>query len=117
MRGTSFVYPNGRALTFDYGTAGGIADRLSRIAALVDDDATPLAEYQYLGLGATVQIDSPEPDLRMTLVDLSGANDPDTGAACSAVVQRSVEFLEVMSRGSVARESRNCVDNLRQSER
>jgi RHS repeat-associated protein len=79
VRGTTFVYPNGRALTFDYGTAGSASDRLSRIAALVDDDDTHLAEYQYLGLGAVVQIDSPQPDLRMTLVDLSGSNDPDTG--------------------------------------
>ena len=87
VRGTSFVYPNGRELTFDYGTAGSASDRLSRIASLVDDDDTSLAEYQYLGLGAVVQIDSPQPDLRMTLVDLSGANDPDSLADCSAVAR------------------------------
>jgi hypothetical protein len=73
-----FCIQNARELSFAYGTAGGIDDRLARIAALVDDDDTHLADYQYLGLGAVVQIDSPEPDLRMTLVDLSGANDPYT---------------------------------------
>jgi hypothetical protein len=113
VRGTSFVYPNGRALTFDYGTAGGIDDRLSRIAVLVDDDATHLAEYQYLGLGAVVQIDSPQPNLRMTLVDLSGANDPDTGDRLFCHRPRKREFQEMTSRGPVVRGSRNRIGTLK----
>ncbi len=49
------------------------------MAALVDDDNTVPAEYQHLGLGVVVQQDSPEANLRSTLVSLTGTNDPDTG--------------------------------------
>ncbi len=79
VRPVSRTYPDGRVVAFDYGDADGINDRLSRIGSLVDDDDTVLAEYQYLGLGAVVQQDSPQADLRSTLVSLTGANDPDTG--------------------------------------
>lgn len=67
VRPESRTYPDGRVVTFDYGAADGINDRMSRIEALVDDDNTVLAEYQYLGLGVVVQQDSPEADLRSTL--------------------------------------------------
>ncbi len=79
VRPESRTYPDGRVVSFDYGAADGIDARLSRIGSLVDDDDTVLAEYQYLGLGAVVQQDSPEADLRSTLVSLTGTNDPDTG--------------------------------------
>ena len=81
VRPTSVTYPNGRAVTFDYGTSGGIDDSASRVASLVDSDgaSTHLADYSFLGLNTVVQQDSPEADLRYTLVSLTGANDPDTG--------------------------------------
>ncbi|MCY2967275.1 MAG: hypothetical protein NT069_27180, partial [Planctomycetota bacterium] len=77
---TSMTYPNGRVLASSYGTAGGANDVLSRISALVDNDGTTqLAAYQYLGLGAFVEVDYTEPDIKYTLIDLSSTNDPDTG--------------------------------------
>ncbi len=81
IRPTSVTYPNGRAVSYNYGTSGGIDDSASRVASLVDSDgaSTHLADYSYLGLNAVVQQDSPEADLRYTLVSLTGANDPDTG--------------------------------------
>ncbi len=85
VRPESRTYPDGRVVSFDYGDADGMNDRLSRIGSLVDDDDTVLAEYQYLGLGAVVQLDSPEADLRSTLVSLSGTNDPDTGDIYSSL--------------------------------
>ena len=42
------TYPNGRVLTYSYGTAGGSDDAASRMAAYVDDDGTThLADYTY----------------------------------------------------------------------
>jgi RHS repeat-associated protein len=80
IRPTSMTYPNGRVLTYSYGTAGGANDALSRIAALVDNDGTTqLAAYQYLGLGTVVEVDYTQPDIKYTLIDLSSTNDPDTG--------------------------------------
>jgi len=81
IRPTSVTYPDGRVLTYDYGTAGGNDDNASRIAALVDDDAgsTHLAEYQYLGLEAVVEVDETEPDIKYTLIGTAGGDDPDTG--------------------------------------
>ncbi|MBX3452614.1 MAG: hypothetical protein KF777_23955, partial [Planctomycetaceae bacterium] len=70
---------DGRELTYDYGEGGNINDRASRIVSIVDDDSTHLANYDYLGLGTTVVVDYTEPDVKYTLVDLSGTNDPDTG--------------------------------------
>src|SRR5690606_31356199 len=57
----------------------GIDDSTSRIASIVDDDSTHLADYSHLGSGIVVQQDSPQADLRYTLVSLTGSNDPDTG--------------------------------------
>ncbi|MCA9091433.1 MAG: RHS repeat-associated core domain-containing protein, partial [Planctomycetaceae bacterium] len=79
IRPTLLTYPNGRELTVDYGTAGGMDDQLSRVSALVDDDDTTLAAYSYLGLGSVVQQSSPEADLLYTLADLNGTDDPTTG--------------------------------------
>lgn len=78
IRPTTLTYPNGRVLTFSYG-AGSISDRSSRIASIVDDDSTHLVDYDYLGRGTFVIADDPEPDVKWTLADLSGSNDPDTG--------------------------------------
>jgi hypothetical protein len=58
IRPTSLTYPNGRELTYDYGTSGGINDRASRIASIVDDDDTHLVGYQYLGRQSFVEQES-----------------------------------------------------------
>ena len=81
VRPTSLTYPDGRVVTYNYGTGGGIDDATSRVSQLVDSDgsSTVLAEYAYLGLGTIVQVDHPQPDLEYTLIDLSGSTDPDTG--------------------------------------
>ncbi len=81
IRPTTLSYPDGRVLTYDYGTADGIDDCTSRVASLVDDDgsSTHLAEYSFLGAYTFAIVDYTEPDTKWTLVDLSGTNDPDTG--------------------------------------
>ncbi|MBX3452388.1 MAG: hypothetical protein KF777_22720 [Planctomycetaceae bacterium] len=79
IRPTGVVYPDGRELTYDYGEGGNINDRCSRIASIVDDDNTHLANYEYLGRSTFVQQDDTEPQMKWTLVDLDGDNDEDTG--------------------------------------
>ena len=79
VRPIGMVYPNGRELTFEYGTANGIDDSSSRIAAIIDDDTTHLVEYEYLGQNSFVIANNPQPDLEWTLASLTGTNDPDTG--------------------------------------
>ena len=37
IRPTGLVYPNGRELDYNYGTSGGIDDKTSRIASIIDD--------------------------------------------------------------------------------
>ena len=78
IRSTGSTYPNGRVIATDYGTSNGINDAISRIDA-VKDGATALAQYSYLGGSAFVITDYTEPDIKWTLADLAGANDPDTG--------------------------------------
>ncbi len=77
VRPLSLTYPNGRELTYDYGTTGEINDALSRIGSIVDDDTTHLADYEFVGLAGVIQQTSPQPNLRYTLA--GGSNDPDTG--------------------------------------
>ncbi len=79
VRPTSLTYPDGRVLTSGYGTSDGIDDAVSRVASLVDDDATHLADYQYLGQSTFIEQDDTQPEVKWTLVDLSGTNDLDTG--------------------------------------
>eukprot|EP00456_Euglypha_rotunda_P036081 TRINITY_DN2775_c0_g1_i9.p1 TRINITY_DN2775_c0_g1~~TRINITY_DN2775_c0_g1_i9.p1 ORF type:complete len:458 (-),score=121.91 TRINITY_DN2775_c0_g1_i9:23-1396(-) len=80
IRLTSVTYPNGRILSYSYGTTGGINDAISRVGSLIDDDGTThLVDYSYLGLGATVIADDTQPGVEYILASLTGANDPDTG--------------------------------------
>ncbi|MDP1797697.1 MAG: hypothetical protein Q8K78_09460, partial [Planctomycetaceae bacterium] len=58
IRPTGMVYPNGRVLTYDYGASGGIDDRCSRIASIIDEDDTHLCDYLYLGIGTFVEQES-----------------------------------------------------------
>jgi hypothetical protein len=82
IRATSLTYPDGRDITYDYGTSGANDDATSRVASIVDDDfgATHLADYEYLGLSAIVEVDYTEPDVRYRLYDgTASGTDPDTG--------------------------------------
>jgi RHS repeat-associated protein len=80
IRPATLTYPNGHVLTYGYGTTNGIDDALSRICSLIDNDGTThLAEYLFVGLGGYVAVDYTQPDVKYTLVNLSGSNDPDTG--------------------------------------
>ena len=80
IRATGMVYPSGRVLTYAYGSTGSQSDRLSRVASYIDDDGTShIVDYTYLGAGSFVEGDRPQPQMKWTLVDLSGTNDPDTG--------------------------------------
>ena len=93
IRPTTLSYPDGRVLNYDYGTTDGINDAASRIGSLIDDDvsSTHLVDYSYLGVGRPansvsspigtgfVIADSPQPEIKWTMADLTGTNDPDTG--------------------------------------
>ncbi|MEZ6053800.1 MAG: hypothetical protein R3C02_20805 [Planctomycetaceae bacterium] len=91
VRPTSLTYPDGRVVTYNYGTGGGIDDTTSRVSQLVDNSgsSTVLANMKYLGLGTIVQVDHPQPDLEYTLIDLSGTVDPDTGDLYSGLDLRT----------------------------
>ncbi|HEY5311273.1 MAG TPA: hypothetical protein VIK18_02095, partial [Pirellulales bacterium] len=78
IRPTGIIYPNGRTLTYSYGTSGGDSDQLSRIEAIIDSDGTMLVQYTYLGLGTFVQADYPQPQVRYDLITGAGA-DPYAG--------------------------------------
>lgn len=67
VRPISLSYPNGRVLTFDYGTAGGHSDAISRVAALIDA-GTHLADYTYVGMDSIVEAASPQPGTKLTYV-------------------------------------------------
>jgi hypothetical protein len=58
IRPTTLTYPDGRELTYDYGSVGGIDDRASRIANIIDDDDTHLVDYEYLGRQSFVEQES-----------------------------------------------------------
>jgi RHS repeat-associated protein len=81
IRPSGIIYPNGRTLSYSYGTLGGISDQISRLSSIVDNngEGTALANYDFLGLGVVVVIDHTEPEMEYTLVDLLGNSDPDTG--------------------------------------
>lgn len=72
---------NGRVLSYDYGVSSGIDDCIGRIAAIVDSDAasTHLSDYAYIGRNVFAVVDYEQPEIKWTLADLSGSNDPETG--------------------------------------
>jgi len=78
---STITYPNGRVITYDYGSANSIPDAVSRIGSIVDDDmsSTHLADYSYLGFGTFIETDYIEPEIKWTMVGTAGGNDPDTG--------------------------------------
>ena len=69
IRLNSLTYPNGRVISYGYGTSGGMNDCLNRVAS-ISEAASPftvLAEYAYLGMGTVLQIKYPEPDVWLDL--------------------------------------------------
>lgn len=48
-RPTGMVYPDGRVLSYGYGTVGSLNDRISRLSALVDNDGTTMLEARLNG--------------------------------------------------------------------
>jgi RHS repeat-associated protein len=66
VRRTGITYPSGRAIAYEYGSADGIDDVLSRIVDL-KEGSTALASYTRMGGGWPVRVDMPEPDLRLDL--------------------------------------------------
>jgi hypothetical protein len=48
VRPTGTTYSDGRAIAQDYGSAGSMADALSQVASIIDDDTTHPADDCYL---------------------------------------------------------------------
>lgn len=78
VRPTTITCPNGRVLTFDYSTSGSMPDACSRIDSIKDSSQT-LVQYAYLGVKTFVTADYQQPNVKWTMADLSGSNDPNTG--------------------------------------
>jgi RHS repeat-associated protein len=73
VRLTEITYPAGNGPSYEYGTAGGDGDMLSRVTSIMDGSG-PIVDYVYLGLGTFVQVDYPEPGIRYDLAFGSGSN-------------------------------------------
>src|SRR5262249_49974559 len=67
---TSIVYPNSRVITYSYGTAGGLNDRISRLEALLEGSTT-LEGLLYLGLDTVVQRPHPVSGVDATFIKLA----------------------------------------------
>ena len=78
IRPTGMTYPNGRVVTYSYGTAGTLGDLASRVTEL-KEGASARVEYGYLGLSGVVTTRYPEPGVTYTLVGTAGGVDSDTG--------------------------------------
>ncbi|HEY1603571.1 MAG TPA: hypothetical protein VGG64_28480, partial [Pirellulales bacterium] len=79
VRPTALVYPNGRVISYQYGSSGGDGDQLSRIASYLDvASGSTLVNYTYLGLSSFIQVNYPQPNITYNLATGSG-NDPYTG--------------------------------------
>lgn len=81
VRPTSITFPNGRELTYGYGSTNSADDAICRIRSIIDDDAssTHLVDYSYLGVSDFVISDYSEPDVMWTMVGTAGGDDPETG--------------------------------------
>ncbi|MGL4422909.1 MAG: hypothetical protein ACRCZF_19735 [Gemmataceae bacterium] len=77
-RPTSMTYPGGWVRGSDYGTTGGLNDRISRLDTL-KDGATTLEGYQYLGLGTVVTRSHPQVSADLSYVKQSGEPNGDAG--------------------------------------
>ena len=68
MRPKSIKYPNSRLVHYTYGTGGGVADALSRVAVISGnaDGTTAYAAYKRAGDGRIIEEAFAEPDLKLT---------------------------------------------------
>ena len=73
---TSMTYPNGRIITYDYGT--GLNANISRLNA-IKDGSTTLEGFSYLGLGTVVERTHPQPGVDLSYVKLSTESTADAG--------------------------------------
>ena len=73
---TGVTYPDGRAVSYGYGSSGGVDDAAGRVASIASGSQA-LANYEYLGMGTVARVDYPEPDIENVLAGC-GTN-PDTG--------------------------------------
>lgn len=74
IRPESVTYPDGRVLTYAYGSSGGMNDKLSRVKSLGFDGTSNLVQPSYLGLGTQVRTSYSEPDVRWDLITGSSPN-------------------------------------------
>ncbi len=75
---TGMVYPNGRALTYDYGSPPGTNDKISRLES-IKDGSTTLESYQYLGVSQAVVRAHPQPNVDLTYVTQTSGTTGDAG--------------------------------------
>jgi RHS repeat-associated protein len=75
---TSITYPNGKVLSYNYGTSGSLADTISRLDSLSDSSGT-LESYSYLGVGTVVKRSHPQPTIDLTYIKQSGESNGDAG--------------------------------------
>jgi RHS repeat-associated protein len=75
---TGLVYPNGRTVTYDYGTSGGLNDTISRLDSL-KDGGTVLESYSYLGLSTVVVRSHPSTGVDLTYAKRTGESNGDAG--------------------------------------
>lgn len=66
-RRTTVTYPSGKVINIDYGDAGSIDDRLSRMAGTqITGESDPLATFQWAGAGRFLRLGMPRPGLELT---------------------------------------------------
>ena len=64
LRMTDIIYPNGRDISYSYGTAGGADDVLSRMY-VIGSGSNTYSEYTYLGAGTIVTESYLEPQVQL----------------------------------------------------
>lgn len=73
---TSMTYPNGKVLTFNYGS--GLDSSISRLTSLSDTTGT-LESFDYLGLSKVVRRGHSQPGIDQTAINLTGESNGDAG--------------------------------------
>jgi RHS repeat-associated protein len=63
----SMTYPSGYVVNYNYGSIGGLNDRISRLDSISDPNGT-LESYKYLGLSTVVERDHPQTNLNLTYI-------------------------------------------------
>ena len=71
---TALTYPNGRVVTYNYGTTGSLDDTLGRLTSLSDSSGI-LESYTYLGLSTVVQRANPAATLTYLSADHAATSD------------------------------------------